>query len=301
MNLSGNFTHHTKTSNPTHATSCPVIFPNTFPAESVPATIAIIAVNLLSSVAGATTNFLVLWSIAKTPSLHTPSTVHLFCLALSDFVIASVIQPLFSAHLIAGLTHNFSLYCTSGTVLYPNGSSFILLSFFSITAVSFDRYLALVLHLRYATIVTVSRVIKFNLFFFSPVFPLSIYFWFSREDWFKLALTRLCLIVTLVGIVTIPFLHCRIFTILRRHKKQIQNQNSITAGKRGISPVEIAKYRKSVLTILFVLSAAILSYFPIATRFVITRFSKTEVSGFLSIVGVIMVFLNSSVNPLVYC
>ena len=73
-----------------------------------------------------------------------------------------------------------------GRRMYLIGSSFLLLSFFSITAVSFDRYLALVLHLRYATIVTVSRVIKFNLFLFSPVFPLSIYFWFSREDWFKL-------------------------------------------------------------------------------------------------------------------
>ena len=60
--------------------------------------------------------------------------------------------------------------------------------------------------------------------------------------------------------------------------------------------MEIAKYRKSVLTILFVLSAVILSYFLIATRFAITRFSKTEVSGFLLIVGVIMVFLNSPLS-----
>ena len=82
---------------------------------------------------------------------------------------------------------------------------------------------------------------------------------------------------------------------------QIQNQNSITTGARGISSMEVAKYRKSVLTILFVLGAVALSYFPIVIRFVIARFSKTEVSGFIMIVGGIMVFFNSSVNPLVYC
>jgi len=65
--------------------------------------------------------------------------------------------------------------------------------------------------------------------------------------------------------------------------------------------MEVAKYRKSVLTILFVLSAILLSYFPLLVRFVIARFSKTESSAFLAIVGGVMVFLNSSINPLVYC
>lgn len=303
MNFSSNLTYHTNLSDLTHVTSCPVIFPENFPATNVAATIAIFVVNILSSFTAATANFLVLWAITKTPSLHTPSSVLLFCLAFSDFVTGAFVQPLFSAHLIGVLTHNFPLYCISGAILYPVGSSFLVLSFLAITAISFDRYLSLVLHLRYATIVTVSRVIKLNLLLFIPAFPLSIYFWFSREDWFKQAVTRLGLIVIVVGIITIPFSYCQIFTILRRHKKQIQNQKSITTGTHGsrISPMEIAKYRKSVLTILFVLGAVILSYFPVIIRFGIARFSKMEVSGFTLIFGGIMVFLNSSINPLVYC
>ena len=301
MNLSGNFTRHAKTSDLTHVKSCPVIFPENFRAANVSATIVIIVMNILSSFVGTTANFLVLWAITKTPSLHTPSSVHLFCLALSDFITTAIVQPLSSAHLIGVLTQNFSLYCIFGAILYPIGSYLFLLSLFAITAVSFDRYLALVLHLRYATIVTVSRVIKINLLLFIPVFPLSIYFWFAREGWFKQAVTCLGLIVIVVSIVIIPISYCRIFTILRRHKMQIQNQNSITTGARGISSMEVAKYRKSVLTILFVLGAVALSYFPIVIRFVIARFAKTEVSGFIMIVGGIMVFLNSSVNPLVYC
>lgn len=56
-----------------------------------------------------------------------------------------------------------------------------------------------------------------------------------------------------------------------------------------------------MLTILFVLGAVILSYFPVIIRFGIARFSKMEVSGFTLMFGGIMVFLNSSINPLVYC
>lgn len=301
MNLSDNFTRHTKTGELSDVKSCSVIFPENFPAANVSVTIVILVVNMLSSFVGATTNFLVLWAIAKTPSLQSPSSVHLFCLALSDFITTSLVQPLFSAHLIGVLTHNFPLYCISGAIFYPIGTYVFLLSLFAITAVSFDRYLALVLHLRYATIVTVNRVIKINLSLFIPVFPFSVYFWLSRDDWFKQAVTYCGLIIIVVSIVTIPISYCRIFTILRRHKKQIQNQNSITTGTRGISSMEVAKYRKSVFTILFVLAAVALSYFPIVIRFAIVRFSKTEVSGFVMFVGGIVVFLNSSVNPLVYC
>ena len=244
MNLSDNFAQNTETSDPTDVTSCPVIFHDNFSVSNVSATIAIIVINMLSSFTAATANFLVLWAITKTPSLHTPSSVHLFCLTLSDFVTAALVQPLFSAHLIGALTKNFPLYCLSGAILYPVGTPFVLSSLFAITLVSFDRYLALVLHLRYATVVTVSRVIKINLLLFTPVFPLSIYFWFSRENGFKQALTYLVLIVFVVGIVIIPFSYFRIFTILRRHKKQIQNQNSIMTRTRGISPIEITKLQE---------------------------------------------------------
>ena len=301
MNVSGNFAQNAETSDATHVISCQVIFPDNFSVSNVSATIAIIVINILSSFTAATVNFLVLWAITKTPSLHTPSSVHLFCLTLSDFVTAAVVQPLFSAHLIGALTKNIPLYCISGAILYPIGTSFVLLSLFAFTLVSFDRYLALVLHLRYATVVTVGRVIKINLLLFTPVFPLSIYFWFSRENGFKQVLICFGVIVFVVGIGTIPFSYFRIFTILRRHKKQIQNQNSIMTRTRGISPTEITNYRKSVFTILFVLGAVVFCYFPIVIRFVMARFSKTQLSGFTMILGGIMVFLNSSINPLVYC
>ncbi len=291
----GNFKTHAS------AWSCPVEFPGYFPPISVALTIVICVVNILSSFTAATANFLVLWAIKKTPSLHTPSSVLLFSLALSDFATGVFVQPLFVVHSISSLTANFSVYCISGAIVYPVGVCLAFLSLLAITAISFDRYLALALHLRYAAIVTVSRVIKLILLAIIVLSPVSIYSWFSQENWFQMAAICFSVVLAAVAIIAIPFSYCQIFKILRRHQKQIRNQNSVASRMHGILQVDVSKYKRSVFTILYVLGAILLSYLPCGISFVINLFLKTEVSEFTLSVGGMMVMLNSSINPLVYC
>ncbi|XP_078354481.1 adenosine receptor A3-like [Oculina patagonica] len=291
----GNLTTHVS------ARSCSVEFPGYFPPKSVALTIVICVVNILSSFSAATANFLVMWAIKKTPSLHTPSSVLLFSLALSDFATGVFVQPLFVVHSISSLTANFSVYCISGAIVYPVGVCLAFVSLSAITAISFDRYLALALHLRYAAIVTVSRVIKLVLLAIIFLSPVSIYAWFSQENWFQMAALCLFVILGAVAIITIPFSYYRIFKILRRHQKQIRNQNSVASRMQGILQVDVSKYKRSVFTILYVLGAILLSYLPGGISFVINLFLKTEVSEFTLSVGGMMVMLNSSINPLVYC
>ncbi len=291
----GNLTTHNSVG------SCPIKIPEDFPPKSVALVIVMCVVNILSSFMAATANFLVMWAIKKTSSLHTPSSVLLFSLALSDFATGVIVQPLSVVHLIGSLTTNFQVYCISGAIMYPLGVFLVLFSLSAITAISFDRYLALALHLRYAAIVTVSRLIKLILLGFVLLFPLSIYFWFSREHWFRMTALCVGVILAVVSIITIPFSYCRIFTILRRHQEQIRNQNDLASRMHGISHMNITKYRRSVLTMVLLLGAILLSYLPSGIYFVIALFSKTEESEFVRRIGGMMVLLNSSINPLVYC
>ena len=271
-----------------------------FPPKSVTLVLVRCVVNIFSSFTAATANVLVLWAIKKTPSLHTPSSVLLFGLALLDFATGVFVQPLSTVHLIASLTKQFSLYCISGAIVYPVGVSLASVSFYAITAISIDRYLALTLHLRYAAIVTVSRVIKFMLVAFVFLSPSLIYGWFSRDDWFRMTFLFLVLSIGIFCIIAIPFCYCRIFTILRRHQKQIRDQNNVGTRMHGISHMDISKYRKSVFTMLYVLGAILLSYLPCLISYTLL-FLKVEVSEFVVSIGGMMVLLNSSVNPLVYC
>lgn len=125
-------------------------------------------------------------------------------------------------------------------------------------------------------------------------FPVSIYFWFSKEDWFRK--TTICVGLILAVVITIPFSYCRIFIILRRHKKQIQNQNNLATRIQGISHINISKYRKSVLTILYVLVAIVLSYLPGGIAFMIELYFKTELSKFVFNITGTLVLFNSSIN-----
>ena len=256
-----------------------------------------VVVNILSSFTAATANFLVLWAIKKTPSLHTPSSVLLFGLALSDFATGVFVQPLSTVHHIASLTKHYTVYCISGAIVYPVAVSLAFVSLSAITAISIDRYLAIALHLRYAAIVTVSRVIKLFLLAFVFLFPLSIYFWFSQEVWLKQTVFYLGLSLAVIAIIAIPFSYCRIFAILRRHQKQIRDQNNVASGMHGSQHMDISKYRKSVFTMLFVLGAILLSYLPFVISYTVL-FLKADVSEFMVNIGGMM---NSSVNPLVYC
>lgn len=245
-------------------------------------------------------NFLVLWAIKERPSLHTPSSVFLFVLALSDFTIGVFIQPLILIRSFGALTHNIRLYCASNVIILPVGIVLAAVSFVNITEISLDRYLALVLHLRYPSIITVRRVVTFKIITSVVFLPMSIYFWFS-EEWFRMTALLVGITLAVICIPLIPFSYYQIFKILRRHKKQIQNQNNVATCMQGFSENEISKYRKSVFAILYVIGAVTFSYIPCGICAWMQIMFQMEINEFLVSSAGLLVLLNSSINPLVYC
>ena len=280
MNSSSNFST-------TPLINCPITFPGNFPEKNVKMapTIAVAVLNFISSFIATTANFLVMWAIKETPSLHTPSAVFLFTLALSDFAVGIYVQPLCAAHLLTALTHNLSLFCTTGAMLYPVGTYLAIYSFMAIAAVTVDRYLALVLHLRYAAIITISRVIKFNIAVFIVSFPVVLCYWFLRIDWIRTASLFILLFLFIFGIFAIAFCYC---------------QNNLAKRIHGFSENNLSKYRKSVLAILYVLGLMVLSYLPCTISFTLANFFE-DVSGDVIFASSMVVLWNSSFNPLFYC
>ena len=121
--------------------------------------------NLLFGVVTFVANSTILLAIKKTHDLHTPSFVLLGSLATSDLLVGLVCQPLFVAFKIAELERNLTAYCwlrllQSRTAWTTSGVSCL-----TVAAVSVDRLLALTLHLRYDTLVTVPRVLQVTFLF----------------------------------------------------------------------------------------------------------------------------------------
>jgi len=295
--------HSSNLTSPSNIAFCSAIFPDgVLPPKRVVSLIVLCVVNALSSAGASTANALVLWAIKKTPSLHNPSSALLCVLASLDLTVGVFIQPLAVMGLIGLLTDNYPVFCITGTIGYPVGLTLGGLSFVTIAAISVDRYLALALHLRYAQIVTVSCVITCVLPIIAFLFILTIMsFWFLTKDWFRITIACVCFLVTASCIFVIPFVYCRIFAILRRHKKQIHDQTAVATRKQGCSQTNLSKYRRSVSAILYVLLAIILSYLPCLISFVIAWRYYTESSRLvLRFTGTVLL-LNSFINPLVYC
>ena len=116
--------------------------------------------NILFSVTALVGNTIILLSLRRCSSLH-PSSKSLFVsLAMSDFAIGLVGQPLFAAYTLAIAWDDAGVFCAVGLPYSLVASFLALVSFWSLTVIALDRYLALILGFRYRAIVTVRRVVS---------------------------------------------------------------------------------------------------------------------------------------------
>ena len=106
-------------------------------------------------------------------------------------------------------------------------------------------------------------------------------------------------IVIPLGLVTSTFSHSKIFLTLRRHQSQVQDH---VQQPNQANQLNIARFRKTVSTALWLQSTLIFCYLPLVIS--LNLISKSELSSsFIVAVSytVTLVFLNSSLNPILYC
>ena len=147
-------------------------------------------------------NFIVVFVIGKTRDLHSPSFILLGCLAVSDLLVGLICQPLFVAHKTAELKENFAVFCTLKVLQSLSAWITAGVSLFILAAVLIDRLLALTLHLRYNTIVTVPRVFQTTiaLWIFATVTVLPRFWMASKWHFIPIALGVLKFFVIVISV-----------------------------------------------------------------------------------------------------
>ena len=241
-------------------------------------------------------NFAILHAIRKTEDLHSPSFALLCCLATSDLLVGLVCQPFFVAYKIAEIMGNFRAYCTLRMFQSITGWITSGVSLLTLTAVSIDRLLALTLHLSYNMIVTVPRVFQaaLSLWILSIILVMS-RFWLSSTDWIFLPVVILLLTFLVTTLST-----SKILQIVRRHRRQINGQN--VAGPQSNTAVNVFKCRKSAVTVLYVYGLFFVFYLPFCLTMLVEAFiGYTRTVKIAYDYVTTAVFINSFLNPLVYC
>ena len=251
------------------------------------------AVNFVLALVATLCNILIILVIWKSPPLHSPSNVLICCLAGSDLVIGLFAQPMLVTYKIAEFKDSFNTACIGRLIHWIAGFVSAGVSVMTIAAISLDKVLAFYLHLRYKEIVTVTRVLKvvFVFWFFCVTAAVSLFVANSDRYW-----TLVPLPVLSVSLTTTLVAYIKVFCVLRRHRNQIRAQT-----RSAWNGVNMRKYRKSVITMVYVLLLFLACYTPFLTAMVVRLLVGYSSSVKIAYEwGATVVYLNSSLNPLLY-
>ena len=248
--------------------------------------------NSVFSLITSTVNAVILHVIWKTQELHSPSFILLFCLAASDLLVGSICQPFYVVYKIAELTDSYSAYCILRMIQSISGWTTTGASLTILSGVSIDRLLVLTLHLRYNAIVTVQRILQITfVFWILSVTVVMLRFWIRRWLIFPVAI-----VVTSFVVITMSTL--KIFQIVRRHQRQITHQQQSVQS----NTVNVFKCRKSAVTVLYVYGLFVIFYLPFWATMVVETFTGYTLTVKIAYdYAATTVFINSCLNPLLYC
>ena len=248
------------------------------------------------SVAASLGNALVLAAIWRTPSLHTPSIALLVNLAVSDLCVGSLVQPIYIAYKAAQIQDALRAYCTLGLAFNFLSPLLMSVTLLTLVAISVDRFLAVHLHLRYRQVVRTKRlaVVLGLIWAFSALFASSIYWAVEGHRSLTIALITCSLVVTFL-------VYFKIFQVVRRHHHQMRKQ-AFPSGKPVTSG--LAQYQKTFVSSLYVFSLLLLCYIPyLSARIASTMAAPRDAAPvYLALnFSATVVYVNSALNPLVYC
>ena len=246
---------------------------------------AICAINVILCFTTVMGNTAFLITIRKT-SLHSVAKILLTSLAVSDLAVGLVAYPLFIAIMLS------ESITTVGILFNVLGPFLATASFFTITVITVDRLLALQLHLRYEAVVTSSRVTLVVVFIWVFSVICSCTLMFSSELYF------IVLSTVIISLLTGNFVvYLKIYLIVRRHQRHIQQQQPQANNEIIFS---VKRFKKSAFNTFLVFILLLCCYLPYSVH-VSMRFSDASISRSVFSTTVTLVYLYSSLNPVLYC
>lgn len=256
--------------------------------------------NLVFSFVAVLGNFLVIHALWKA-SLIPPTIKTLFLsLAISDLAVGILSQPMFGVIIAVMLRrlsngqHNFALFCpTVLTVCYYFMFGLSFASFLNVIIITLDRLLAVRLHLRYQELVTLKRlIIVLVALWITSAIGTSIFIFVPQGSRLTGA------VIDFLGIILTTVVYIYIYKVVRFHRNQIRCQFQVQ-NRQGL---EITRQNKSAYNALIVYVVFVACYLPLFTAFILLTVENFR-SSFLVYdhVSIFFAFLNSSLNPLLYC
>ena len=249
-------------------------------------------INIATAPVAVTANTLVATVIFSCSRLRTPSNLLIGCLAVSDVLVGLTVQPgyityrlmendLRSVPCFVRITYAAAFYVCFGV------------SFMTLSAVSYERFVAVRLRVRYNEFFSSSRVVKYMVGIWLLNLALACLQWAKINQVVRgihLVLWLICLFLsgaTQIGILIIVRRHRQRFQVCFEARKNVQTQLREAKLARNISVI-VGIYLILTLPVLFVTFYHQILKLNLQTY---NHYSWTET----------LAFLNSFTNPFICC
>ncbi|XP_067036203.1 adenosine receptor A3-like [Acropora muricata] len=253
-------------------------------------------INVIISISSTLGNILVLCAIRKCESLHPPSKALLFSLAMTDLFVGIAVLPLSIAYYLTIILEMLNYYCVIA-VSYATTSRFISsLSLATIVTISVERYMAFRLRLRYRVVVTFKRVVSILV---SEWIIAAL--WSGLRLWSDTASAIFGAVSLISCCLVAPACYFGIRRGIRGHVTQIRQQQN--HGRTAIANnFDLAHYRKTLRNMMWISGLLIACYMPfVMALFATLILGRTHYTPFAAFFSTIAIYLNSSLNPVLYC
>ena len=241
-------------------------------------------------------NIVTIYAIHKTSAIAKTLKTLLLSLACSDVAVGLFILPLSTFVLVKWLQLD-NLNCNIYQVLNISGYLFLTASFFGVVAVSVDRFLAVHLHLRYQELVTHRRVVVVLIgkWLCSAFFSLiTLWGLAGAKEIIESVIAAFGFIVTFV-------VYIRIYLTVRRHKNQIHSMQ-VQEVAHSDELKNFMVLMKFTVSIFYVYLVLLICYLPFCICSAVIRiYGSSIASKHFFLYSMSLVFLNSSLNPVIYC
>ena len=252
--------------------------------------------NIFLSITAFLGNSLIQVALHRESSLHPPSKLLYRNLATTDLFVGIIAELHAVTYWISVVNEQWNICRYAIDLGYITGYILCSVSLLTLTAMSVDRLLALLLGLRYRQIVTLKRTyFAVAVFWVVPIVGETTYFWNPLiTSWYGNIVILLCLVTSI-------FSYTKIFLTLRHNQNQVQNHAPQGQPSQAI-PLNIAPYRKAVSSALWVQVTLVVCYLPYGIATALTPQRGLTFPIFLARqYTVTLLYLNSSLNPLLYC
>ena len=270
--------------------------------------VSLIALNIFPSIFATLGNVLILVALQKVSSIHPPTKLLFRCLAVTDLCVGLLGQPLYVYVNYIGLHFDIGNFIEE----LQGVLEFVLVLLFAVSlltsaAISVDRLLALLLGLRYRHVVTLrgARVVIACVWFIAVSNASLLWVDFIQfSDKVYLASWWTFLALIMVSIIISTFSYTKIFFTLRHQQAQVQDHVQPEQSSRVRSVLNIARYKKTVYSVAWIQFVMLACYGPFIVMAFLFHFGSIDFSTETRIangVSICLLFLNSSLNPVLYC